>query len=73
MIVGSHNIVKFTVIKPSCQKHSECVLASGKMPSTHSKTSNFQQSASCILNNLQANEDFYAFSYNMKWLFYLKK
>ncbi len=30
MTVGSHNFVKFTVIKPNCQKHSGCVFASGK-------------------------------------------
>ena len=30
MRVGSHNFVKFTVIKPNCQKHSGCVFASGK-------------------------------------------
>ncbi len=27
---GSHNFVKFTIIKPNCQKHSGCVFASGK-------------------------------------------
>ena len=30
MTVGSHNFVKFTVIKPHCQKNSHCVFASGK-------------------------------------------
>ena len=30
MTVGNHNFVKFTVIKPNCQKHSGCVYASGK-------------------------------------------
>ena len=27
---GSNNFVKFTVIKPNCQKHSGCVFAIGK-------------------------------------------
>ena len=30
MTVCSHKFVKFTVKKPNCQKHSECVFASGK-------------------------------------------
>ena len=30
MTVCSQNFVKFTVIKPNCQKHSGCVFASGK-------------------------------------------
>ncbi len=30
MTVGSHNFVKFTVIKSNCQKHSGCIFASGK-------------------------------------------
>ena len=30
MTLGSDNVVKFTVIKPNCQKHSGCVFASGK-------------------------------------------
>ena len=30
MTVGIHNFVKFTVIKPNCQKHSRYVFASGK-------------------------------------------
>ena len=30
MTVGNNNFVKFTVIKPNCQKHSGCVFASGK-------------------------------------------
>ena len=30
MTVCSYNFVKFTVIKPNCQKHSEYVFASGK-------------------------------------------
>ena len=30
MTIGSHNFVKFTVIKPNCQKHSVCVFASDK-------------------------------------------
>ncbi len=30
MTVGSHNFVKFTVIKLNCQNHSGCVFASGK-------------------------------------------
>ncbi len=30
MTVGSHNFVKFTVIKPNCEKHSGCVFDSGK-------------------------------------------
>ncbi len=40
MTVGSHNFVKFAVIKPSCQKHSGCVFASDKnaMYTTHAPT-----------------------------------
>ena len=30
MTLGSHNFVKFTVIKPNFQKHSGRVFASGK-------------------------------------------
>ncbi len=30
MTVGSHNFVKFTVLKPNCQKHSGYIFASGK-------------------------------------------
>ncbi len=35
MTLGSHKSVKFTVIKPNCQKHSGCVFANGKMQCTH--------------------------------------
>ncbi len=46
MTVGSHNVVKFTVIKPNCQKTAAVFLLVVKRPCTQCKVGNPENTSS---------------------------